>query len=67
MEEGDSSSPSSSDDDLGDDSDEFQIEAIRGKWGHRRQQGRKGPQGLTGPVITPTSTCTTPNIQTSRP
>ena len=34
---GNGSSPSLSDDDLGDDSDKFQIEVIRGKWGHRGQ------------------------------
>ena len=34
---GDGSSPSSSDDNLGDDSDEFQIEVIRRKQGHRGQ------------------------------
>ena len=49
---GNGSSPSLSDDDLGDDSDEFQKEVIRGKWGHRGQQGRKGAQGPPGPVIT---------------
>ena len=34
---GDGGSSSSSDDDPGNDSDEFQIEIIRGKWGHRGQ------------------------------
>ena len=49
---GDGSSPSSSDVDLGDDSDEFQIEVIRGKHGHRGQRGRKRAQGPPGPVLT---------------